>query len=905
MTISTQARSAGPFTCNGATTVFPFTYKVFAASDVVVVLRITATGDEVKLVLGVDYNVALNADQNTSPGGTVTTLTAFPAGQTITLTSAVPYLQPTDLANQGGFYPSVINAALDRLTIFAQQVLGIANRALKFPISDGNLDATVPGKDQRKGRVLAFHETTGLPVAGPSIADTGSVAGSVAAIETVASNIADVNTVADNVTEVVDFNARYQGPKTNDPTTRNNGDALQEGDLYFNTATDRLRVFTGVRWSEANTGSVSVQRFTGNGSTVSFQLNVSPDNENVVQVFIGGVYQSKTEYDLTGANADVLTFTAAPPNGAAIEAVTFSILPLGVVDANQVQMPGGGTLADLAPVDPVTLGKALEVSQFSGLTPSKPSSLLKISDQRFRYFLHLGGRTWQVGDLVNNGLDSQGNVTPFGWAKTDINDFVEPYVWGDAAITSSGSSGELTSTDSVPYIGHRALQLLAVGAYIELSLQVNQSGANVYLNFSGRTTGNIVNVTIDGSTALVNEATTVDTYTAVDLTHRQSVLVASNLPAKSTPYLIRFTVSASKNPSSGAGDRFIFNAVTLDGGEFGNPWSARVRPKPWTTSTVVAQWEERIGQFGRVYVATTGGTTGTTAPSHASGSASDGTVTWAYVASSSFVNRTQTATLQAEGSQLEYAYEFRKTGDTNYQDVGGNLHGNEYLTGLRIYVDSAARNVGIGQYLVGNNIQLVQDIYAYYGTLPTVEHLASTTLTHSIGGGRVVVSHQSDFKLSGNFGYHYPAMWPIVYYSATDARTTFDEMELKQFGRIDPDSYAGQVNPFVGGTTDLQMRAIGSVYKPIGTQGSPTSTGGEYHIIATLQATDYGVNDYEFGTRLASMAPNIAGSAAPNGGASWAMKMYFGRSNTGKTEPVTVGKVVRSDAEYKVSLFRK
>lgn len=344
MTISSQARTAGPFACNGSTTVFPFAFKVFSASDVAVVLRTDATGVETTLVLTVDYTVSLNANQDTNPGGSVTTVGAYAAGITLTLTSKVQYLQPTDLTNQGGFYPKVITTALDRLTIFSQQLLNIATRSLRFPISDGNLDGTLPGKDQRKGKVLAFHETTGLPVSGPSIADTSTVAGNTAAIATVAANIADVNTVADYAVDVANFNATYQGAKAADPTTRNDGSPLQEGDLYFNTNTDRLRVFTGSSWSEGNAGSVAVQRFTGDGTTVSFQLNTAPDNENVVQVFIGGVYQSKTEYDLTGAGSDILTFTAAPPAGAAIEVVTFSVLPLGVVDASQVRMPGGGTL---------------------------------------------------------------------------------------------------------------------------------------------------------------------------------------------------------------------------------------------------------------------------------------------------------------------------------------------------------------------------------------------------------------------------------------------------------------------------------------------------------------------------------------------------------------------------------
>uniref|UniRef100_UPI002FDB1950 hypothetical protein n=1 Tax=Arsukibacterium sp. TaxID=1977258 RepID=UPI002FDB1950 len=134
--------------------------------------------------------------------------------------------------------------------------------------------------------------------------------------------------------------------------------------------------------------------------------------------------------------------------------------------------------------DLVRYGASLSQPQFGGLTPTKQNAILKISDTRYRAFVHLGGRTWQVCDLVNSGLDSEGNTTPYGWSKTDVNDYVEPIVWGDAGVTSSGSSFELTSTDSVPYIGHKALQLQAVAAYIEVELTVNQAGANLYLNYT-------------------------------------------------------------------------------------------------------------------------------------------------------------------------------------------------------------------------------------------------------------------------------------------------------------------------------------------------------------------------------------------------------------------------------------
>lgn len=135
MTISSAIRKAGPFPGNGATVAFPFSFKVFAAADLVATQAVAATGAETTLLLTTHYTVALNADQNVNPGGTLTMLTAPPAGYTLTLTSSLAYLQPTDLTNQGGFYPSVINTALDRLTIFVQQLAEALGRSLKTAIS--------------------------------------------------------------------------------------------------------------------------------------------------------------------------------------------------------------------------------------------------------------------------------------------------------------------------------------------------------------------------------------------------------------------------------------------------------------------------------------------------------------------------------------------------------------------------------------------------------------------------------------------------------------------------------------------------------------------------------------------------------------------------------------------------
>lgn len=144
MAISSSTRKAGPYIGNDATTVFPFAFKVFAAADLRVVNFVVATGIETDLVLDVGYTVTLNADQDNDPGGSITRATPLPTGQRLTITSNVPALQTMVLTNNGGFYPTVINDAFDKITIVVQQVIEAVSRTLKLPISS-TANATLPG----------------------------------------------------------------------------------------------------------------------------------------------------------------------------------------------------------------------------------------------------------------------------------------------------------------------------------------------------------------------------------------------------------------------------------------------------------------------------------------------------------------------------------------------------------------------------------------------------------------------------------------------------------------------------------------------------------------------------------------------------------------------------------------
>ena len=161
MTISSATRTAGPFTGTGALVGYPFSFKVFSGADLAVE-KITAAGVRSMLVLSSDYSVAVNADQDVSPGGTINLTTALPTGATLTATTAVSATQGASLSNGGAFLAKVIEGALDRLTIVGQQLVGLFGRTLRVPEIGGM--AELPAASIRANNLLSF-DSGGNPIA--------------------------------------------------------------------------------------------------------------------------------------------------------------------------------------------------------------------------------------------------------------------------------------------------------------------------------------------------------------------------------------------------------------------------------------------------------------------------------------------------------------------------------------------------------------------------------------------------------------------------------------------------------------------------------------------------------------------------------------------------------------------
>ena len=131
MTIASEANRSGPYACNGATTGFPYAFKIFDEAHVRVILT-DAGGAETTLALGTDYVVTgVGADG----GGAVQTAVAHPTGCLVTLILNVPFTQGTDLENQGAYFAETIERALDEGVQRDLQLAEEVGRAFKLRAS--------------------------------------------------------------------------------------------------------------------------------------------------------------------------------------------------------------------------------------------------------------------------------------------------------------------------------------------------------------------------------------------------------------------------------------------------------------------------------------------------------------------------------------------------------------------------------------------------------------------------------------------------------------------------------------------------------------------------------------------------------------------------------------------------
>ena len=102
--------------------------------------------------------------------------------------------------------------------------------------------------------------------------DDLATSGNITAMSTCSTNIASINNCSTNISSVNNFGDQYQVASSN-PSTDGGGNALAEGDLYFNTTANELKVYNGGAWQGGVTASGNFASTTGNTFTGDNRYN--------------------------------------------------------------------------------------------------------------------------------------------------------------------------------------------------------------------------------------------------------------------------------------------------------------------------------------------------------------------------------------------------------------------------------------------------------------------------------------------------------------------------------------------------------------------------------------------------------------------------------------------------------
>jgi len=103
-------------------------------------------------------------------------VTGATGGSTVVITRSIDLDRTTDFPSSGPFNIASLNTELDRLVAITADIQDDVNRSLKLIDFDSAVDTQMPLLAARKGTVLGFNASTGVPEAGPNISDVQSLA---------------------------------------------------------------------------------------------------------------------------------------------------------------------------------------------------------------------------------------------------------------------------------------------------------------------------------------------------------------------------------------------------------------------------------------------------------------------------------------------------------------------------------------------------------------------------------------------------------------------------------------------------------------------------------------------------------------------------------------------------------
>ncbi|BAQ86272.1 tail fiber [uncultured Mediterranean phage uvMED] len=557
---------------DNSTTSFAYTFPIHSTSELQVILR-AANGTETVQTITTHYSIV----DNGAAGGQVNFVTAPGTGIAVVLLRDTNLTQETDYISNDPFPAETHEAALDKLTLQQQELQEELNRAIKISRSNDIASSEITQTaSTRAGKLLAFDANGDLEVSldASSIATNATAAANSAAsalshkndAETAKTAAETAKTAAESLLD--NFDDRFLGAKTSNPTVDNDGDALTDGALYFDTTNNVMKVYdlSGTQWRQiqlSNSDQANVNLVAGQISPTNNISTLAAQNTNLTT--------------LAGLNSEITTLagiSGLSSLAAASSAVTNVNNNLSSVqnfaDVYRIASSAPTTSLNQGDLYFDTTANELKVYKNSGWAAA--GSTVNGTANRFEYTATAGQTTFSGADnnsavlaydsgfcdIYLNGVKlanadftaTSGNSVVLA-AGAAVNDILMIVAYGTFQLANI-SINDLTDTPSA--IGSAGQALVVNGAGNAL-VYSNASSAEVY-GFEKYYSGSTINITVTDSGGVF----------LIDGVAQQTLnLYEGNTYVFSYPSSHPFALSTTANGSHGGGSEYT-TGVTRDTG---------------------------------------------------------------------------------------------------------------------------------------------------------------------------------------------------------------------------------------------------------------------------------------------------------------------------------------------------
>ena len=354
------------YTATAGQTAFTIGFEFFKVADVKVYKNGSLLTYNANPSGGSQYKITGTASASDDAyefgaGGTVTLGAGASVNDSIVIIRDILLERTSDFPSVGAFDITSLNTQLDTLTSMVSDLKQQSDRSVKLLDTDTvSATVTLPAKATRQDKLLSFDangnlETTtsssGLATISGLSSEISTLSGMASTltslnnnstnINNVAGALTNINTVAGNLTDVANFANIYLGAASSNPTTDADGSALEDGDLYFNTTSNNLRVFsTASGWQSAGSvtnGTSARFTFTVSGTPTTISGNDDSGNAlaydaNFMDVYLNGVKQvNGTDVTITSGNS--IVFASALTNGDIVDCVAFGTFQVANINA--------------------------------------------------------------------------------------------------------------------------------------------------------------------------------------------------------------------------------------------------------------------------------------------------------------------------------------------------------------------------------------------------------------------------------------------------------------------------------------------------------------------------------------------------------------------------------------------